>query len=288
MLSLLLAGAALGQQTRQPTDEYAAVAANIPLEKLPEFEVADIQPSKSNEGPRAQFLPGGKIQFEGLPLKFMVLAAWGYENDQSRVTGGESWVNSDKYDIVAKARPDTPIVTLRLMLRQLLMKRFGLEIHVQEESKAVYALEKGKGSPKVTPSASKASPECHRSMEDRVIMMNCRNMTMDEFATAVRGMAPAYIDRPVINLTGLEGQYDFKLGWTPRGQLLGATGEGRGGAADGGSRPDGSVLSTSDPTAGGLTVFEGIEKHMGLKLNGAKHDVPIIVIDKINRTPVEN
>ncbi len=193
-------------------------------DKLPEFEVADIQLTKDTVGqPRAQFLPGGRVQFQALPMKFMVLAA----------------------------------------------------------------LVKGKGDLKIKPSAKEGALDCNRSNEDGVIMVTCRNMTMEELANGVRGMAPAYIDKPVVNLTELKGAYDFKFGWTPRGQLLGTAG-GRGGAADGAARPDGGVLNASEPTAGGMTVFESMGKQLGLRLESTRHAIPIVVVDKVNRTATEN
>jgi uncharacterized protein (TIGR03435 family) len=285
-LSILPAGLAFSQEERPRGSEFAAVPATVANDKLPEFEVADVQTSKAVGPPRARFLPGGKVQFDGLPMKFMVQAAWGYENDESRVTGGPSWVNSEKYDIVAKAPHDVDIPTLRLMLRQLLIKRFGLEMHIQDAAMPVYGLEKGKGNPKITASEKTGAPDCQRGFDNGVISLTCHNMTMDELANGLRAMAPAYIDKPVVNLTGLTGQYDFKMGWTPRGQLLG-TGDGVR-AAGGAAQPDGGVLNVGEATAGGITIFEAVEKHLGLKLASVKHAMPIIVIDKVNKTPVEN
>jgi uncharacterized protein (TIGR03435 family) len=125
---------------------------------------------------------------------------------------------------VAKATKDATIADLRLMLRNLLVKRFGMAVHI----------------------------------EDR---------PLDELATGMRGLAPAYIDKPVVNLTELKGRYDFKLGWTPRGLLLGT--DGTRSAAEGGV-PGGSI-NPSEPTAGGMTFFEGVDKYLGLKLASAKH-----------------
>lgn len=283
ILMVMLSTAAFCQDSQFHGSEFAGVPLVIDVDKLPEFDVADIQVSKIAGGPNAQFLPGGKVVFQALPLKFMVLAAWGWENDESRVTGGPSWVNSEKFDVVAKAPPTAQIVDLRLRLRSLLIKRFGLEFHVKDEPLPVYLLEKSKGAPKVTQSEKEAPPDCKRSNENGLLTMTCHNMTMDELANGLRGMAPAYVDKPVINATGLMGQFDFKLGWTPRGRLMG---EGRGAAADSGPRPDGSILSASD--ASGITVFEGVDKYLGLRLNSGKHPLPVIVIDKVNRTPTEN
>jgi uncharacterized protein (TIGR03435 family) len=282
-LVVLLSGAAFCQAG----NELAAVPLVIATDKLPEFDVADIQASKAVGQPRAQFLPGGRVEFHTLPMNFMILAAWGFENDEGRVTGGPSWMNSEKFDIVAKAPPDSSIAALRLMLRALLIKRFGLEMHIEDKAMSVYALAKGKGELKIKPSATEAKLDCKRANEDGVITMTCHNMTMDELANGLRAMAPAYIDKPVVNLTELKGAYDFKLGWTPRWQLLG-TGGGRGGAAEGAASPEGAAINVSEPTAGGLTVFDAVAKHLGLKLESTKHAIPVIVVDKVNRTATEN
>src|SRR5579883_2498852 len=92
-LLLICGAAALAQENGPQGSEFVTVPAVIAADKLPEFEVADIVLSKAGGQPRAQFLPGGKVQFQALPLKFIVLAAWGYENDEGRVKGGPAWVN---------------------------------------------------------------------------------------------------------------------------------------------------------------------------------------------------
>jgi uncharacterized protein (TIGR03435 family) len=283
-LAVLLSGTALCQTG----SEFTAVPLVVANDKLPEFEVADIQVTKDTGQPRAQFLPGGRVQLRALPMKFMILAAWGYENDEGRVAGGPGWMSSEKFDIVAKAQHDSSILTLRLMLRALLIKRFGLEAHIEERPMPVYALVKGKGDLKIKPSAAEGALGCKRSNEDGVITVACHNMTMDEFANGVRGMAPAYIDKPVVNLTELKGAYDFKLGWTPRGLLLGTAGGRGGGAAEGAAAPDGAAINASEPTAGGMTVFDAVYKQLGLKLETSRHPIPIVVVDKVNRTPTEN
>jgi uncharacterized protein (TIGR03435 family) len=284
-LFILLSCAGWSQDNRPQGSQLAAVPLTLSADKLPDFDVADLQVSKPGEQRRAQFLPGGRVQFKGMALKFMILAAWGFETDEGRVKGGPSWVNSDQYDIVAKSRPDATIANLRLMLRSLLIKRFGLEVHIEDSVLPVYGLERGKVDAKVKPSAEPGSPDCSQSLENDVVTMTCHNVTMDELANGLRGIAPAYVDKPVVNLTGLTGQYDFKFGWTPRGRLLG-TGDGSSGA-DSSSRPEGAPTA-SDPTSGGITVFEAIDKYMGLKLNSMKHAIPVVVIDKINRQPLEN
>src|SRR5579863_1439713 len=115
---VLCAGAAFSQGR----GELSAVPLVVPADKLPEFDVADIQPSKEGGQPNARFLPGGQIRFTSLPMKFMILAAWGWENDEGRITGGPAWMSSEQFNIVAKAPPDANIDTLRLMVRAILVK----------------------------------------------------------------------------------------------------------------------------------------------------------------------
>ncbi len=262
----------------QGRGELSQVPLVVPADKLPEFDVADIQPAKDTGArPNAQFLPGGRLQFSSLPLKFMILAAWGWENDEGRVTGGPAWMNSEQFNIVAKAPPDSSIDILRLMLRAVLVKRFGLEAHIEDKVMPVYALTRGKGEPKLKPSAGEGKADCHRSMDDGVLNATCSYLTMDEFANSLRGMAPAYVDKPVVNLTDLKGQFDFKVSWTPRGALLGTN-------APGG---DGTAPVAPEPTAGGLTIFESVDKSLGLKLEAARHAIPVVAVDRVNRTPTE-
>ncbi len=270
----LLTAAAFGQSRGR----FSAVPLFVPADQLPEFDVADIQPSRDGGQPRAQFLPGGRIQFSSVPLKFMILAAWGWEDNEARVTGGPSWINSDPFHIVAKAPPDSTIDQLRLMLRNLLIRRFGLESHIEDKVLPVYALTRGKGEPKLARSAGLGKAACPASVENNILTANCQNITMDELATALRGIAPAYIDRPVVNLTGLNGLFEFKLSWTARDALLGTNG----------AHPDSSTVpAVSEPTAGGRTIFESVEKNLGLRLEATKHAIPVLAVDKIQRTPTE-
>jgi len=251
--------------------DFAGVKLVIPLDQLPEFGVTDAEPSKTDGPTQAHFYPGGRVDFMNVPMKLVIAAAWGFENDDSRIAGGPGWVNTEKFNIVAKAKPDSQIADLRLMLRSMLIKQFGLKFHVEEQMRPVYALEKGKGAVKVTQSAKQQPLDCKRSNESGVMTLECHNMTMSELASALQRFAPAYVDQPVVDLTGLEGQYDFKFGWMPRRQPDAARA--------------GDALSTSDP--GGLTLFEGLYKGLGLKLNSTKHALPVIAIDEINRTAVD-
>jgi uncharacterized protein (TIGR03435 family) len=107
-------------------------------------------------------------------------------------------------------------------------------------------------------------------------------MTMAQLAEDLQRMAPGYIHNPVVDATGLEGAYDFTLSFTPIGLLMG--GRGRGGDA---GPPAGGAPAASDPT-GGLSLFDAVNKQVGLKLEMHKRTMPVLVIDHVEEKPTDN
>jgi uncharacterized protein (TIGR03435 family) len=105
------------------------------------------------------------------------------------------------------------------------------------------------------------------------IRVACTRITMAELAEQVANRAGAYVDLPVVDLTGIEGAYDLKLLWTPKAAL-----EGR-------KAPDGTVIT--EP-AGGLSIFDALQAQLGLRLEQRKHPMPLIVVDRVERVPTEN
>jgi uncharacterized protein (TIGR03435 family) len=97
---------------------------------------------------------------------------------------------------------------------------------------------------------------------------------MSELAENLQRMANAYIDHPIVDATGLEGGWDFLMGWTPR-QLLQQ-------APKSGAEASGTA---SEPT--GITVFEAVERELGLKLVKQTHMYPVTVVDHVSEKPVE-
>ena len=88
-------------------------------------------------------------------------------------------------------------------------------------------------------------------------------MTMAAFALQVRQMANAYLDHDVADQTKLAGSWDFDLSWTPRGALAAAG-------------PD------------GISIFDAVEKQMGLKLELQTAPTAVLVVEKVNQKPTPN
>jgi len=102
---------------------------------------------------------------------------------------------------------------------------------------------------------------------------------MAELAQFLQQRAGAYIDHPIVDATGLQGGWNFLIGWTPKALLQAP-------AAPNPNQPPGTVLEASDP-GGGISVFDAVQKELGLKLVKQTRSVPVIVVDHVTEKPVE-
>ena len=110
-------------------------------------------------------------------------------------------------------------------------------------------------------------------------MVTVRNMSMPQFAEDLRRIAGGYIRVPVEDQTGLDGSYDFTLAFTAIGLLNARTG-----ARDGG--PPAAGGDASDPT-GGVSLFDAVDRQLGLKLEMRKQPMKVLVIDSIQEKPLD-
>jgi uncharacterized protein (TIGR03435 family) len=244
----------------------SVAAAQAPV-KLPEFEVSDVQVSKSAD-PRpgkGRMLPGGRLELPNQTIKNMMVAAFSVQEDM--ITGGPSWLDSDRFDVVAKAPNGAPRETLFLMLQSLLADRFKLAIHREDKPMPVYALVVGKNGPKLQ-KASGGEMTCEWKMPGNGrVQRECKNITMQQLAVDLPKWGMARVDLPVVDLTEIPGTWDLTLEWsTP-------SGDGKGEA--------------SSAELAGTTVFDAMSQ-VGLKLESRKRPMPVIVVDHAERIPTAN
>jgi uncharacterized protein (TIGR03435 family) len=113
-------------------------------------------------------------------------------------------------------------------------------------------------------------------------VLQCQNIAMAEFADRLQNMTPE-LSWPVADATGIEGGWDFTLTYSRRfpgmAMAIGARGGDMGG-------PPG-VASAPEPEMG-MSLFEAVDKQLGLKLEQQKRSMPVIVIDHIDLKPTEN
>jgi len=282
----------------KPTANPPGVTTSLPTPPPPEFEVASIRPSLPNTPPgRFQVLPGRRVELRGLPLALLILQAWELNISPDEIQGAPKWMKpfQPAFDLIAKA-PATSIVggtqlysdDYDLMLRGLLADRFKMITHYEDRPMDAYTLVAAK--PKLKPADRSNRPGCkvERSTAARDLsegpppfVATCRNLTMAQFAERLQDVAPNYLRYPALNATGLSGAWDFTFTFSPIPPNLLAAAGSQGGARAGPAAPSG------DPV-GGVSLFDALQKQLGLKLELHKRPEPVFVIDHIEEKPDDN
>ena len=283
---------------RKPTDNPAGIGTSLALAAA-RFEAASIKPADPNGRPFVGLLyTGGSQMRAGGTLRMLIAMALQVSPNIASdvVVGLPKSADSQRWDITAKVpstgegaphvvggRPLPPPLSVGLeMLRGLLLDQFELKTHTENREVTVYALTTS-GQPKFTRAEEseragcKPDPSAKKPVSNMGPMMSCKNTSMGELAQNLEQMANAYIDHPIVDGTGLEGGWDFLVGWTPKGMLQKPQ------AAN--PNAPGALPEASDPD--GISVFEAMEKELGLKLVKQKRSIPVIVVDHVSEKPVE-
>jgi uncharacterized protein (TIGR03435 family) len=242
-----------------------------------EFEVATIRLNEACvNGPGLEHHSPGRFGVECVSLRDYIRGAYGSygfgRNPNVRpptVLGGPDWVDTDRYDVVAKAPGETGLDEMYgPMMRALLEDRFALKIHSEIRELPVYVLTAARGDAKLTASKPgscvaidiksvlKASPGpnyCGRFEMKRgaVRVADAKGMSVGEFAMRVFRDT---VDRPVIDRTGIAGLFDIHLEF---------------------SGVDADNLAPS--------IFTAVQEQLGLKLSPDKGPVEVFVIDHVER-----
>ncbi len=272
----------------KPTDNPPGTMTNLPVVPR-EFEVAEIKPSAPGVTQMTGGIqPGGRIDVRGITLRALMKMAWNIDdNDDDMLAGGPKWLDVDRFDLIAKASAGVSktgepvdVEALQTMLRTLLTDRFKIAVHNDIQPVTVYALTAAK--PKLAKADSSNRTACKNTpvaasnaASALSKAFTCVNMSMAQFADKLQGMAPGYLHHPVIDLTGLDGAWDFTLNFSNPLQLAAAGGRG------------GNPGDAPDPN-GAISVFEAIDKQLGLKLEQRKHPMPVVVIDHVEQKPTAN
>jgi uncharacterized protein (TIGR03435 family) len=220
-----------------------------------QFEVASIKPSNPGSSFSSGIATGhGKLNAENVTLKRCIIGAYGV--GPSQVIGGPDWLDSDQFNIQARAgQPTDSDAELMRMLQGLLADRFHLAIHRETRPLQAYVIEVAKGGPKLEKAEGDSDRDSSTNSSHGSLV--AQKTSMDLFAQVIARQ----VDLPVVNQTGLAGAYNFKLQWTPEKEL---------------SRPD-----------AGPSIFTAIQEQLGLRLRAQKTPLEVIVIDHAEK-PTEN
>jgi bla regulator protein blaR1 len=206
----------------------------------------------------------------------MMLLTVAYDIADYQVIGAPAWVNSDRYDVTfTPDKPQAPpgrgapqkdrqayLIGNRQRLQAVLRDRFGLVLRVETHELPLYVLRQAK-------SGSRLSP--HAEGAPGLIQFHPGSIAAVDASTDILAkLLSSEFHCPVHDETGLTGQYDFKLDWTP----------------DPDASPDAAPAGLSTP-ATGASIFAAVTEQLGLRLESKKGPVQVYVIEKIER-PAEN
>ncbi len=259
-----------------------------PIPPATEFDVASVKPSdpgSSNGGFQVQ--PGGRLNLRGYPMRMLLMYAFmdPLSRRSPQITGTPKWADSARFDIVAKTPPDTApldIMSMGAPLQALLKDRFKLVYHLDQQPGTGYNLQAAK--PKMKTADPAARTSCKRATAPAgspggSLMMTCQNITMAQFADWLSSNGIG-LSGPVSDATGLNGAWDFSFTYTYAMPTALARGVET-------APPGGDLPAAAEPTAG-YTIFEAMEKQLGLKLETTKKPQPVVVIDHLEEKPTED
>jgi uncharacterized protein (TIGR03435 family) len=240
-------------------------------DSAPGFAAADIHASGPNTMPemRRRFARG-RYELTNATMVDLIRTAWGVDAD--KVVGGPDWLDIRRFDVIASAPAGTAPETLSAMLRKLLADRFQLAAHRDTRGVPAYAMS-ATGKPQLKQAEGSEAAGCdfegnRNPPRGGTVLFKCRNMTMASFAGILPGVreASGYLfGYRVVDRTGLKGSWDFSLKWTPR------------------------VARLARPVAGEpVTLFDALEKQVGLKLSPIHMNMPVVVVDSVSETPTPN
>lgn len=224
------------------------------------FAVASIRPSAA----QVQFEHDGKTETAPgtVTMRDVTVATcikWAYGVQDSQIAGPE-WLQSEHFDIMAKAEEPVAVGELKLMMQALLADRFRLSFHRQSKELRSYVMTVAKSGGKLKESAPGSKP----FRENSAIGTVAKGTTMREFADFIAGP----LRSPVVDMTGLKGRYDFALDFTPY-------------------LPVGENVMRPDYDNGNGIIISALKGELGLDLESKKEAVEVLVVDHVER-PTDN
>lgn len=235
------------------------------------FDVVSIKQNHSGPGPTMIISPidSDRITVRNASARAIVGEAYGIRL-HDLIVGVPSWADSDAYDIEAKvAASDLPAFHKLLpmqrnpMLQPLLAERFHLVAHFETRTLPAYALVVSKDGPKLKEiqpgilSNGLKDPGGADTTRDRITATGIS-------AQAIAHMLQMQLGRPVVDRTGLTGNYSFTLKFAPI-----------------------QSAASSDGDSVAPSLFTAVQEQLGLRLEPVKAPVQVLVVDHIEK-PSEN
>ena len=247
-----------------------AVAAQTPSDSADvTFDVVSIrQSAKDGKGIYLNWTPSGIYTARNLPVSVLISQAYRHG---LTIIGAPDWLDSAEFDISAKSEIPKPGMHRQQMLKSLLADRFQFAAHFETREQLVYFLVKARSDGRLG-SLLRPAKGCDRSAP--VNAPPAGRVTLDELPTCssmygstrqsvgnmplaalIHNLPRSFIDRPVLDRTGLTGNFDWDLRWE------------------------------NDPTGAstGVSIFSALQEQLGLKLEPGRGPVEVLVIDRVEK-----
>lgn len=256
----------------------ASLVAQQPATNIPQFEVATIKPGDASA-------PSSNLGFDrrdhfvtsNISLQFILQFAYGLNSGSDRqIIGGPAWIGSSRFTI--DAQPDEAVEAAlkklplnqrqqrqKLMIQRLLADRFRLVLHHETREFPVNALTIAKGGAKLTP-VTVDFTKVPTTPDGWLGLHNPRPGLTEGHGATIKMLVdtlnhqPELSGRLIVDATGLQGNYNFKLSWTP----------------------DSGFGATPAETVG-PSLFTALQEQLGLKIESKKAPVDCIVIDHVEK-----
>ncbi|MGD0869590.1 MAG: TIGR03435 family protein [Bryobacteraceae bacterium] len=234
VLAILVASAAFGQTAPAP----------------PVFEVASVKPaSQPQQGLDFRVYPGGRLHITNLTLNVILQQAYDVKGYQ--MAGGPAWMDTDRFDVEAKAEGDPTKAQIMAMLQALLADRFQLKVRRESREGNVYALVVAKGGPKLKPpTGDRSYLSLHRNDPPTQTGVHYSLAGKKATLALIAENLGREVGRPVLDRTGIQGEFDFQVDY-----------------------------AIDDNPESGPSIFAAIQEQLGLKLEATKGPVETLVIE---------
>jgi uncharacterized protein (TIGR03435 family) len=250
------------------------------------FEVASVKHAAPLTGGELSFRKDAQqASYRHLSMKVLLMQAWEVKIYQ---ISGPKWLDEENYDIVAKLHQGAGQEVIPEVLQTLLQQRFGVQAHRETRVVPAYALVVDRGGAKLQPTKAVELPkdadgmtlpgavqealrkgQITRGMLYSTGRIAFGGQPIGRVATDLSGI----LDRPVIDMTVIQGEFDFVLYVSPD---------------DVGSGPAALFLKgniEADDTT--VSVFTSLRKY-GLKLEPRNLPIDYLVVDDAEKDPTEN
>jgi uncharacterized protein (TIGR03435 family) len=176
--------------------------------------------------------------------------------EKERILGAPGWADTLTYNIEAKTAGGVEVTRENIseLLLPLLVSRFGLQFHRETREATEYDLEVAKNGFKLQPDTSDGKSRMSENSNGVSNMMNATKLPLSALAASLA----RYLGRPIVNKTGIAGDYDFDLKWSSD-----------------------QTVDTANPS-----IFAALQE-IGLRLVSGKGPVEVIFVDRVEK-PSEN